>query len=400
MKRKISIAAVLAAALMLITVTAFALTDGFGLLDFWTNTRDNAEIPEDAGRYIEHDLAVDETEHFTVRFREASYDGKTCHIVYDVIPKSKDLLLFDSPLDEFWYAQTHLHIDREKMKADGRTILDRWEEGGYSSGWMVDVDIGSNEELIGEYSSRGVLDEETGVYTGQIEASMDHLKEERTLWFSVRMLPMKDMHDEDSMDYDHEEYGFMERTFHAAVSGEEVILVNTSPIRFASIGVQVDQIRLMVLPQEIQYQIDYSVTDAVLFHALFDEQPDADHTITVPPEFRLIKAEQENGEVSILPRGITENFSGFSIDEEKGLYRQTGSLGRSNFADTYTLGAYRAVYTDAPGPMETVTFQVDIQNPDSLTPEERVWQQRSDRTKPHNEAEDTFVNPTNGDLPE
>ena len=41
-----------------------------------------------------------------------------------------------------------------------------------------------------------------------------------------------------------------------------------------------------------------------------------------------------------------------------------------------------------------------MQPPDTFTPEERVWQQQSDRSKPHNEADDTFINTTNSDLSE
>lgn len=397
MKRKLTYSLVLAIVMLLIAATALAaaITNGFGLMDFWKDTRDNVEIPEDAGQYIEHDLAEEETEHFTVRFREALYDGKTCHIVYDVIPRSKELLLFDKPLDEYWYAQTHLNPDHEKMKVDGRTILDRWDEGGYASGWQVDIDVGSDTEDIREYSSEGVLDEETGIYTGQIDVTLGSLREERTLRFIVRMLPLQDMHDEESMDYDHDEYVHMERTFHAAISGEEVILVNTNPVLFPSIGVQVDQVRLMVLPQEIQYQIDYSLTDATLYHSIFDDHPDADRTVTLLPLFRFVEATRDGDEPVALSKGITDNFSGYSVDEEKGLYRQTGSLGRSNFSDTYTLCAYRISV-----PIETVTFQVDVQNPDTFTPEERVWQQESDRSKPHNEADDTFVNPTESDFPQ
>ena len=396
-KRKLTYSLVLAIVMLLIAATALAaaITNGFGLMDFWKDTRDNVEIPEDAGQYIEHDLAEKETEHFTVRFREALYDGKTCHIVYDVIPRSKELLLFDKPLDEYWYAQTHLNPDHEKMKVDGRTILDRWDEGGYASGWQVDIDVGSDTEDIREYSSEGVLDEETGIYTGQIDVTLGSLREERTLRFIVRMLPLQDMHDEESMDYDHDEYVHMERTFHAAISGEEVILVNTNPVLFPSIGVQVDQVRLMVLPQEIQYQIDYSLTDATLYHSIFDDHPDADRTVTLLPLFRFVEATRDGDEPVALSKGITDNFSGYSVDEEKGLYRQTGSLGRSNFSDTYTLCAYRISV-----PIETVTFQVDVQNPDTFTPEERVWQQESDRSKPHNEADDTFVNPTESDFPQ
>ena len=400
-KRKVTTAMIFAAILIIVTMgIAFALTNGFGILDFVRVKRPNVEVPENAEQYIEHDLDVVETEHFTVSYREASYDGKTCHIVYDVIPKSKEQLLFDKPLDEYWYGQTHLDPDPEKMLEDGRTILDRWDEGGYTNGWEVEIDVGSDTEDIRTYGCRGVLDEETGIYTGWLEVTFESLKEERTLWFSARMLPLMDMHDENSEDYDHEEHGYMKKTFQAAVSGEEVVLVNTNPVLFSTIGVQVDHIRLMILPQEIQYQIDYSLTDADLYHSLFDEYPDAEHTITVPPFFRFITVAQSESQPVILPSGISNNEIGYDIDEEKGLFRQTGSLGRSCFADTYTLGAYRDVYADSSIPLETATFRVDVQNPDTFTSEERVWQQESDQSKPHNETIDTFVNPVSDDLSE
>lgn len=378
-KRRFSIAMAFAVILIIATMgVAFALTNGFGILDFVRTGIPDAEIPANAELCIAYDLTDAETDHFTVRYRETSYDGKTFHVVYDVIPENKETLIFDRPLDEYWYGQTHLDSDREKMIEDGRTILDRWDEGGYTSGWEVEIDVGSEIENTRTYSSKGVLDEKTGIYTGMLSITFEELREERTLWFSVRMLPLSDMHDENSEDYSHAEYGYMEKTYHAAVLGEEVILVNTSPILFSKIGVQVDQIRLMVLPQEIQYQIVYSLVNYDLYHSLFDEHPDVDHVVTVPPAFRFVTVEQSNDKVMILPRGISDNFIRYDIDEEKGIFRQTGSLGRSCFADTYTLGVFRDVYANSPIPMETVTFQVNVQNLDTFTPEERVWQQKFD----------------------
>ena len=389
------------ALMIAMTGVAFALTDGFGVLDFVRNAREDVEVPEDAEQYIDHDLAVSETEHFTVRFRETSYDGKTCHLVYDVIPKSKDILLFDCPTDESWYGLTHLNPDREAMAADGRTILDRWEEGGYASAWEVDFDVDdpADTELFQLYGGMGVLNEETGAFTGYIDAPLTTLKSERALAFSVRMLPLEDIHEAYSYDYDRAEYAFLTRTFQAAVSGEETVLVNAEPILIPSIGVRIDQVRLMVLPQEIQYQIDYSLTDETLFHSLFDEHPEAGTAVTWHPAFRFIAQDEETNEIKLLARGITSNYTQYAADEEQGIYAQTGSLGRSSVQEEYTLGIFRNLYTKPLTPMETVTFRVQAQNPDTFTPEERVWQQESDRSKPHNAADDTLVNPTKDDLP-
>ena len=404
-KRKLTYGVCLAliiALMIAMTGVAFALTDGFGILDFARNAREDVEVPEGAEQYIDHDLAAGETEHFTVRFRETSYDGKTCHLVYDVIPKSKDILLFDCPIDESWYGLTHLNPDREAMAADKRTILDRWEEGGYTSAWEVDIDVcdPNDTEFIQEYGCSGVLDEETGVFTGSIDVPLATLKSERELTFSVRMLPMTDIHDEFSYDYDRAEEALLTRVFQAAVSGEEKVLVSTEPILIPSIGVRIDQVRLMVLPQEIQYQIDYSLTDDTLFHSLFDGHPEADMTVTLHPAFRFIARDADTNEIRLLARGITSNYTQYKVDQKQEIYAQTGSLGRSSVQEEYILGIFRNLYTTPLTPMETVTFQVQAQNPDTFTPEERVWQQESDRSKPHNAAADTFVNPMKDDLPE
>ncbi|MBR3740921.1 MAG: hypothetical protein IKN04_10795 [Clostridia bacterium] len=377
MKRKLTYGVCLAliiALMIAMTGVAFALTDGFGILDFARNEREDVEVPADAEQYIDHDLAVSETEHFTVRFRETSYDGKTCHLVYDVIPKSKDILLFNCPTDESWYGLTHLNPDREAMAADKRTILDRWDEGGYTGAWEVDFDVydPTDAEFIQEYGGSGVLNEETGVLTGSIDVPLATLKSERELTFSVRMLPMTDIHDEFSYDYDRAEEALLTRVFRAAVSGEEKILVSAEPILIPSIGVRIDQVRLMVLPQEIQYQIDYSLTDDTLFHALFDGHPEAGTTVTFHPAFRFITQDAETNEIRLLARGITSNHTQYAVDEAQGIYTQTGSLGRSSVQESYTLGVFRNLYTKPLIPMETVTFQVQVQNPDTMTGSERV----------------------------
>ena len=74
-----------------------------------------------------------------------------------------------------------------------------------------------------------------------------------------------------------------------------------------------------------------------------------------------------------------------------------GYLGVSELYDEYTLAVYENTLE---APLEFVNVQVQYENNWTWTPEERVWQQESDRSKPHNQADDTFVNPTSDDLPE
>ena len=173
-KRKISIVAVLVAALMLLTVTAFALTKGFGLLDF-IGAHQEKEIPQNAEQYTLHELGTLSTDHFTVNIREGYYDGTTIHLIYDVIPKDKTMLLLSNGpgMDESWYGITHLQYD--STLDDGRTILDRWNEGGFTSCWITDVNIEEVDENM-PYGVEAIWDEANGMLTGQIEYPFSQLR--------------------------------------------------------------------------------------------------------------------------------------------------------------------------------------------------------------------------------
>ena len=386
-------------ALMLATTgAAFALTNGFGILDFARSGRGNVEIPSDAEQYILNEVSTVECDHATVVFREAAYDGRTFHMAYDVIPKSHRMLLCDCPLDESWYAFTHLEFQDEDLRRDKRTIADRVDEGGYDTIWNVDFDLTdpTDTEFIYEYGSMGsVLNEETGVFTSTVEIPYEALRTQRQVRLSVRLLPLADIHDEFSYDYDHCEIAAMVYDLQAAVSGEEEILESMEPLPVPAAGIRIDQVRLMLLPQEIQYQIVYTVTDEALYQRLFTGKTGS------PLCLRFIGPEDSGEQLTLLPEGITFNFKDVPTGAD-GTHMQTGSLGRSAVYENYTLGAFssRELLEDAPRPLDTVTFQVRVQNPDTFTPEERVWQQQSDRSKPHNEADDTFVNTTNSDLSE
>lgn len=399
MLKRIPISIVLVLVLLFTaTCVAFALTNGFGILDFARGRRDNVEIPADADRYILNEVSTIECAHATVVFREAAYDGRTFHMTYDVVPKSKQVLLCDCPLDESWYAFTHLDFQEEDLQRDHRTIADRVAEGGYSTIWNVDFDLTdpTDTEYIYEYGSMGsVLNEETGVFTSTVEIPYEVLRTQRQVRLSIRLLPLTDIHDEFSYDYDRSEIAAMVYDLQAAVSGEEAILESVEPLPIPAAGIRIDQVRLMLLPQEIQYQITYAVTDEALYQQLFTGETGS------PLHIRFMHTEGSSKLPTLLPEGITFNFKDVSIGTD-GTHMQTGSLGRSAVYDEYTLGAFsfRELLKDAPRPLDTVTFQVHIQNPDTFTPEERVWQQESDRSKPHNQADDTFVNPTNDDLPE
>ncbi len=384
-KRKISAVAILVAALMLITVTAFALTKGFGLLDF-IGAHQEKEIPQNAEQYTLHELGTLCTDHFTVNIREGYYDGTTIHLIYDIIPKDKTILLLSNGpgMEESWYGITHLRYD--STLDDGRTILDRWNEGGFTSCWITDVNIEVDENM--PYGVEAIWDEAHGMLTGQIEYPFSQLRTDRTLSFSFQASPLKNIQDENSMDYDRQESGVITLTLNSVYSGEERILRSTDPIMLKSVGAQIDQIRLIVLPAEIQYQISYSVTDPEKYHAVMDDES---HSFTKPLSFRFVELTADGTVRRSLMEGISDPVG--VIDDHVII----GYLGVSELYDEYTLAVYENTLE---APLEFVNVQVQYDNNWTWTPEERVWQQESDRSKPHNQADDTFVNPTSDDLPE
>ncbi len=201
---------------------AYAVTNALGILDYSKSGRLDAEVSDDAALQIIHDLAKVETEHATFVYREVLYDGKTFYVVYDIIPREKGMLIIDSPMDESWYAQTHFNPARQDMEEDSRTIIDRWDEGGYTSAWVVDIDVGmvDDEDYLGVYASNmGTLDEETGVFTGQMEVPFESMKQERKIVIGVSIRPVPDVHDEYSIDYDHQECAYIEHVFQASDTG-------------------------------------------------------------------------------------------------------------------------------------------------------------------------------------
>ena len=358
-KRKLTygfMMALIILSMLAITTVAFALTHGFGILDFAAIHRQNVEVPEAAADDFLHDLKTVDCGHATVVFREAAYDGMTCHLVYDVIPNEKDMLLFDGITDESWYALTHLNWDPANSPADSRTILDRWQEGGYASAWEVDFDLSSVDgaDYFDVYGGMGsVLDEETGIYTGTMEIPFDSYQVERTMSLYVRLLPLRDIFEEFSYDYDRAEIASLEYTFRAKDTAK-ALRASSVPISFPTLGITVNEINITVLSQELRYQIAYAITDSAVFHAAFDFVGDG-RVLTEFPYLRFVSRDPESDAYTVLPEGITHEFSQHTINEEKGLYVQRGTLGRSELRDRYTLAVFKSLYAQPLQPLTTIT---------------------------------------------
>ena len=160
------------------------------------------------------------------------------------------------------------------------------------------------------------------------------------------------------MDYDRQEFGAITLTLNSVYSGEERILRSTEPIMLKSVGAQIDQIRLIVLPAEIQYQISYSVTDPEKYHAVMDDE---NHSFTKPLSFRFVELTADGAVSRSLMEGISDPVG--VIDDHVII----GYLGVSELYDEYTLAVYENTLE---APLEFVTVQVQYDNNWTWTLEE------------------------------
>ena len=97
MKRKISLSAIIAIALIAVAATAFALTDGFGLFDLMGQGKraEFAVVQKEAYDLVQKNLASASFEHVDVTVTEAVYDGKYLRIVHST--KERDA---QAPFDD------------------------------------------------------------------------------------------------------------------------------------------------------------------------------------------------------------------------------------------------------------------------------------------------------------
>lgn len=101
MKKKQTFVLVLAAVLVLGTLTAFALTHGFGMFDILSDAVNPAMTAMKTGgeKMVKTDLATHAFEHCDVTISEALYDGQYLRVTYTVRDRSLKTPLYDKPND-------------------------------------------------------------------------------------------------------------------------------------------------------------------------------------------------------------------------------------------------------------------------------------------------------------
>ena len=337
MKKKLS--AALAAALIIAALSAVALAAAgrAGILDFLSRYQ-GAYIPDNAGDFIESDVATLEEDALTIRVRELYYDGRTARMTVDVTPKDAKTLLLgtDCSMLDSWQSLAQ-PMDGSWDDADTRTVLDVYRAGGYTSAYRIN--LWTSEAATGRADS--AMDYtlgEDGTLTVYLEQSYDSDLPGRDIALVVDAIPFADP-EGDILDFDARRTARRELTMTAAraeptAQAQAEVYVNAAPIVYESVGVRVDSVRIEVKPLELYATIEYTVIDRELYAqtdgGLWFEFIDPESTAEAPYEQRLTGGLSLGG-TSHPTDGDSQTATHF-IQEE--------TLGKNELHDSYTLRAF------------------------------------------------------------
>lgn len=319
MKRKWTVALAAALLAVLLCAAALAAAGRWGMLDF-IGRYQHTYIPQDAGDYVQSDVAAFAQDGLAVNVRELYYDGRTARMTVDVSAEDALLLGEDTQMDDAWGGLTG-------QAGDARTVLDVWHERGEARVLRVGLHTADIEQGAADASLDWVLGAD-GVLTWYIEQRYDDDRPAREVTLTVTATPYADPEaGEESLDWDRR--AVLEKTLTLTADGDTDIFVSAEPAVYADAGVRVDCVRIEVKPQELLATVEFTVIDEAAFAA-------TDGGLW----FEFI--DPQSGETEYSAQRLTDGLSCSDsvADLGGGRYVQTQTLAKNELRDTYTLRAY------------------------------------------------------------
>lgn len=323
MKRKFSVALAFALVGVLVVAVALAVANRKGVLDFLSYSE--ATLPENAGDYVQTDIASDERDGLHAVVREVVYDGHRLWATVDINMDGEKPLLtgLDYGLDdeEKWAWLRH-----DESETDDRTILDVYKAENYTDAYYIVASV--YDESDDQNTSCEAHLQDDGTLTFYESISFEQAKAEREITVSVRAFKYEEK--DGRMNLNQKPMAELKLRFTAKASAvDDETIVSVEPVEYESIGVRVDRVTMTAKPLEMDYAIEYTVVDAEKFaqtdDGLWFEFIDPNSTETEPYAQRLKDGFSRTGEVT--PMDDTH-------------YRQTGTLSLDEKAERYTLRAY------------------------------------------------------------
>ncbi len=322
MKRKFSVALAFALVGVLAVAVALAVANRKGVLDFLSYSE--ATLPENAGDYVQTDIASDERDGLHAVVREVVYDGHRLWATVDINMDGEKPLLtgLDYGLDEEKWAW----LRHDESETDDRTILDVYKAENYTDAYYIVASV--YDESDDQNTSCEAHLQDDGTLTFYESISFEQAKAEREITVSVRAFKYEEK--DGRMNLNQKPMAELKLRFTAKASAvDDETIVSVEPVEYESIGVRVDRVTMTAKPLEMDYAIEYTVVDAEKFaqtdDGLWFEFIDPNSTETEPYAQRLKDGFSRTGEVT--PMDDTH-------------FRQIGTLSLSEKADCYTLRAY------------------------------------------------------------
>ena len=318
-KRKWTVALAAALLAVLLCAAALAAAGRWGMLDF-IGRYQNTYIPQDAGDYVQSDVAAFAQDGLAVNVRELYYDGRTARMTVDVSAKDALLLGEDTQMDDAWGELTG-------QEGDARTVLDVWHARGEACVLRVGLYTTDIEQSAADASLDWLLGAD-GVLTYYIEQRYDDECPTREVMIKVTATPYADPEaGEESLDWDHR--AVLEQTLTLTADGDTDVFVSAEPAVYAGAGVCVDCVRIEVKPQELLATVEFTVIDEAAFAATDDGL-----------WFEFI--DPQSTETAYASQRLADGLSGSSsmADLGGGRYVQTQTLAKNALRDTYTLRGY------------------------------------------------------------
>ena len=323
MKRKFSAALAFALVGVLAVAVALAVANRKGVLDFLSYSE--ATLPENAGDYVQTDIASDERDGLHAAVREVVYDGHRLWATVDINMDGEKPLLtgLDYGLDdeEKWAWLRH-----DESETDDRTILDVYKAENYTDAYYIVASV--YDESDDQNTSCEAHLQDDGTLTFYESLVFEQEKAEREITVSVRAFKYEEK--DGRMNLNQKPMAELKLRFTAKASAvDEETIVSVEPVEYESIGVRVDRVTVTTKPLEMDYAIEYTVVDAEKFAQTDDG---------LWFEFIDPNSREEQPYDQRLKAGFSGVGSVEPVDDTH--FRQIGTLSLSEKADRYTLRAY------------------------------------------------------------
>lgn len=322
MKRKFSAALAFALVGVLVVAVALAVANRKGVLDFLSYSE--ATLPENAGDYVQTDIASDERDGLHAAVREVVYDGHRLWATVDINMDGEKPLLtgLDYGLDEEKWAW----LRHDESETDDRSILDVYREEGYTDACYIVAAIYDEDDEQNTSCEAHLQDD--GTLTFYESLVFEQEKAEREITVSVRAFKYEEK--DGKMNVNQKPIVELKFHFTAKTSAvEEEKTVSVEPVEYERIGVRVDRVTVTTKPLEMDYAIEYTVVDAEKFAQTDDG---------LWFEFIDPNSREEQPYDQRLKEGFSSMRSVEPVDDTH--FRQIGTLSLSEKADRYTLRAY------------------------------------------------------------